>query len=165
MQPTTPDTPKRPFTDSALWHVLRWIPAASLLLVTAVLLVMLLMGGMTKITAWYRLQVFPPLLGVISFVVILLYAIIRRRFSKPVAASGIIALLVIIPALLMVFPVAYPASLANTSPLATVRLPANVPLKVIWGGDRLETNYRAVTPDQRWAYDLVVKPYFTAAPI
>lgn len=110
---------------------------------------MLLMGGMTKITAWYRLQVFPSLLGVISFVVILLYAIIRWRFSKPVAASGIIGLLAITPALLLVFPVAYPASLATTSPSAMVRLPTNVPLKVIWGGDRLETNYHAVTPDQR----------------
>lgn len=41
-----------------------------------------------------------------------------------------------------------------------MRLPADVPLKVAWGGDSLENNYHAITPDQRWAYDLVVEPYF-----
>jgi hypothetical protein len=29
---------------------------------------------------------------------------------------------------------------------------------VAWGGDKIETNYHVVVPDQRWAYDLVVAP-------
>jgi hypothetical protein len=60
---------------------------------------------------------------------------------------------------MLVKPTAFPASLENTEPSATVRLPADVPLKVAWGGDKLETNYHAVAPDQRWAYDLLVEPY------
>ena len=39
------------------------------------------------------------------------------------------------------------------------------PFKVVWGGDRLEVNAHVVTPDQRWAYDFVVEPYFTGSAI
>ena len=56
-------------------------------------------------------------------------------------------------------PVAFPMSLEKTTPSATVRLPADVPLKVAWGGDKIETNYHTVAPDQRWAYDFLVEPY------
>ena len=35
---------------------------------------------------------------------------------------------------------------------------ANETLRVAWGDDRLATNYHAGSPDQRWAYDLVVEP-------
>jgi hypothetical protein len=49
------------------------------------------------------------------------------------------------------------------SPSATVRLPANVPLRVAWGGDSIKTNYHAAVPDQRWAYDLLVEPHLTGS--
>jgi hypothetical protein len=65
----------------------------------------------------------------------------------------------LLPAILLVRPVAFPASLENTGPEARIRVPADGPLKVGWGGDTLATNYHAATPDQRWAYDLLVEPY------
>jgi len=124
---------------------------------------MMLLGGMTRITAWYLLQILLPLLGLISLILVVLYAIIRRRLGKAVVITGLVSLLALSPALLMVVPVAYPASISAMTPSATVRLPANVPLKVVWGGDRLEVNYHVIAPDQRWAYDFVVEPYFTGS--
>jgi hypothetical protein len=44
-----------------------------------------------------------------------------------------------------------------------VRLPADAPLLVAWGGDSVDTNYHAITPDQRWAYDLIVEPYLSGS--
>lgn len=151
------------FTNSSFWCILRWIPVTTILLAVVCLLVMILLGGMGKVMAWYLLQVIPPFLGLIFLIVVVLYTIVRRRLSKAVVITGLVSLLSLCPALLMVVPVAYPASIISAAPSATVRLPANVPLKVVWGGDRLEVNYHVVVPDQRWAYDFVVEPYFTGS--
>jgi hypothetical protein len=66
---------------------------------------------------------------------------------------------------MLVFPLPYPASLEHTSPSATVRLPADVPLKVAWGGDTLKVNQHVIVPDQRWAYDFLVAPYLTGSSV
>jgi hypothetical protein len=92
-----------------------------------------------------------------------MYAIIKRRFSRLWIITLLVSLLSLSPAILFVKPIAYPASLDSTTPSATVRLPANVPLRVVWGGDSIETNYHAAVPDQRWAYDLLVEPYLTGS--
>ncbi len=52
----------------------------------------------------------------------------------------------------------WPSSIDSAKPSLTARLPSDAPLRVLWGGDRLETNRHAFTPDQRWAYDLGVEP-------
>lgn len=164
MKPTLPDPNKTDLQPkpSRLWHVVRLIPITLMLLAIAILLVPFFMGGLLKITAWYLLQLVPPILGLIALLAILIYAIVKRRFSRLLIATSLVALLSLLPAILLIQPViAYPASLESTTPTATVRLPADVPLKVIWGGDKLKTNYHASVPDQRWAYDLVVEPYLT----
>jgi hypothetical protein len=149
--------------SSHLWRILRLLPLTIMLLALLLILALFLMGGMLKITAWYLLQFIPPLLGLISLIVILIYVIVKRRFSKLLITTSILAIICLLPAILWIRPVAFPASLASTTPTATVRLPADVPLKVAWGGDTLETNYHAISPDQRWAYDLLVEPYMTGS--
>jgi len=124
---------------------------------------MLVPGGMTRITAWYLLQLIPPILGLVLLVAVVALAIARRGLDRVLVFQSSVALLALLPALMMVFPLTYPASLKNTQPAATVRLPADEPLKVFWGGDRLAVNQHAITPDQRWAYDLVVEPYLTGS--
>ena len=152
------------FTASSAWRFLRWIPVTVILLAVACLLVMILLGGMTKIAGWYLLQLVPPLLGLLTLIVVVLYAIVRRRLSRAAVITGLVSLLAMLPALLLVFPVvAYPASITSMTPSATVRLPANVPLKVVWGGDGFDVNRHVVVPDQRWAYDFLVEPYFTGS--
>ncbi len=148
---------------SQLWSVLRLMPLTFMLSSLIVLLISFLMGGMMKITAWYLLQFIPPLLGLISLIAIGIYALVRRRVSKLLMATFIVALFCLLPTFLWVSPVAFPASLRSTTPAATVRLPADGPLKVAWGGDSIQTNYHAAVPDQRWAYDLVVAPYVTGS--
>jgi hypothetical protein len=147
-------------------RILRWVPLALILLAAAIFVVMLLRGGMSKITAWYMLQLVLPALGGITLLIVLIYALWRRRFSKAMLVTTVAAVLALSPLLWMfqITPIAYPASIEATSPSATIRLPADEPLKVIWGGDSVAVNgAHATTPDQRWAYDLVVEPYLTGS--
>lgn len=161
--PVVIDAEVPPRTSSLLWRIVRWIPAATILLVAAGLLTMMLVGGMVKVIAWYALQLCLPALGLMCLLAVLAYAAWRRRLSRAVMITGVLALGALSPTILWVVPVTYPASIASTRPSATVRLPANVPLRVVWGGDRVAVNYHAMTPDQRWAYDLVAEPYFTGS--
>jgi len=149
---------------SRTWQILRWIPLALMLLTVIVLLGMFAAGGLVRISAWYLSELVPPILGLVSLITVIVYALVRRRWSKALLATGLAALLSLSPLIFWFVPVAYPASLETTSPSATVRLPADVPLQVIWGGDSIEKNYHAAVPDQRWAYDLLVAPYFSGSP-
>lgn len=148
-----------PTQRSTAWRIISWFPVGTLLLAAIILLVMMLLGGMIRIAAWYLFQFLLPLLGLLFLVVTVLSALFRRRLSRTIVITGVASLLALLPGLLMFSPVAYPASLETTTPAATVRLPADVPLKVAWGGDNIENNYHSAVPDQRWAYDLIVEPY------
>ena len=138
---------------------MRLIPISFMLLTVVVLLTMFMMGGMTRIYAWNSLE-YLALVGMASLIVVGIYAVVRRKFNWLMASTLLLALACLAPVIrMLVKPMAYPSTLGNTKPSATVRLPANVPLKVGWGGDKIETNYHAITADQRWAYDLLVAPY------
>lgn len=150
-------------SPSRLWRVLRLIPIAVMTFTLTILLVMFLVGGLVRISAWYLMQLIPPLLGLISLIALLIYAVTKRKYNRLMVSTMTIAVICLLPAMTLFKPVAFPASLEDTGPGATVRLPADVPLKVAWGGDKIETNYHAVTPDQRWAYDLLVEPYITGS--
>jgi len=165
MQQTSLDPSKqeRPSTFSRLWKILRWIPLTTMLLTIAILSILFQLGGTQKIDAWFLSQFVLPALGLIFLPASIIYGIVKRRFSRLLVMTSLLALLALFPAILLIMPVAYPASLTATTPSATVRLPANVPLKVLWGGHKLETNYHAKTPDQRWAYDLGVAPYLSGS--
>jgi hypothetical protein len=146
-----------------IWRFLRWVPLALMTLSILILLGMLLKGGMVRITGWYLLQLIPPVLGAITLITVVIYAIIKKRISRPLAWTGIVSLLSLLPLILWFAPVAYPASLEKMTPVATVRLPSDLPLRVAWGGDSIKTNYHVVAPDQRWAYDLLIEPYFSGS--
>jgi hypothetical protein len=117
--------------------------------------------GMARVMSWAMLLSAGPFLGVVFLLGAAIQAARRRRFTRPIIATVVLSLFALWPGAWSfgVLQIAYPASLETTQPDATVRLPADEPLRVIWGGDRLATNHHAFTPDQRWAYDLVVEPY------
>jgi len=150
-----------------IWNILRWTPLGLMIIFLLLLFGMMGAGGMFRITAWYLLQLIPPLLGAITLITIVIYAIlkksVRQGISRPLIWTGIVSLVSLLPLILWFVPVTYPASLEGTAPSATVRLPSNLPLRVVWGGDSIKTNYHAATPDQRWAYDLVIEPYFSGS--
>ncbi len=106
----------------------------------------------------------PAIVGITSLITVVIYTIVRRRRSKFLIATSIASLMSLLPLTLWFAPIAYPASLESTTPSATIRLPADELIRVAWGGDSIKTNYHAIAPDQRWAYDLVIEPnYFSGS--
>lgn len=144
----------------AVWRWVRWLPAMLIVASIGYLLFMLNLGGMSKVRAWYMLQFIPPALSAVSLILCAICGLTCRRFTRVATATAITAIVGALPAIQMVMPViAYPASIEAMAPAAVVRLPANVPLMVLWGGDDLAHNHHAAVPDQRWAYDLAVAPH------
>ncbi len=84
----------------------------------------------------------------------------KRRLSAPSVATLLVGLTALYPGGwgFGIGRITYPAALDRVQPSATVRLPSDLPLRVLWGGDRVATNYHASYPDQRWAYDLAPEP-------
>lgn len=146
----------------AFRRAVRWVPAAVLLLAVAGCWAAAFGGGLPGVVAWDALHLLVPLLGLVLLLVCAAYAVWKRRFSVPVMATVVLALVALWPLCwnFELLVVKYPASIGRTQPSAAVRLPADVPLRVAWGGDSLDVNYHAAYPDQRWAYDLSVEPSF-----
>lgn len=146
-----------------VWRILRLTPIVIMSLTLGILLFMFLMGGMLKIAAWYLTQLLPPILGLLSLIAVGIYAIVRKKLNKLMTITLLASIVSLLPAITFITPVAFPASLEKTTPSATVRLPADVPLIVASGGDSVRTNNHAIVPDQRWAYDLLVEPAVTGS--
>jgi hypothetical protein len=144
-------------------HFLRFVPLGIILVAAIILGVMFLSGGMARISAWYAVQFVLPVTGLIGLIYAIIRAIVIKRLDRLALITGIISILGIAPVSMMFMLPTFPASLERTSPSATVRLPANVPLQVAWGGDTKEVNQHVVVPDQRWAYDFVIAPYFNGS--
>ena len=150
------DRPRR----GILRRILRWVPLAILVLTTTTFWTLVLRGGMAGALAWNFFPVVVPLLGACFLSGALIHAVRKRRWKSPAVRSTLAASVLALASLLLftLFPIAYPASLERTAPAATVRLPADVPLRVGHGGDDIRRNYHVAYPDQRWAYDLLVEP-------
>lgn len=154
-----------PASSDWRWRGLSWAPAVILAGYALFLLTGLSLGGLGRVHAWLDLQVLLPLLGALVLMITILYVGATRRLNRTLTTTGGLAMLALLPAVQLVAPVAaYPASREELQPAITVRLPAAGPLKVLWGGEPLGTNYHAAFADQRWAYDLTRAPYLTGSP-
>jgi hypothetical protein len=156
------DTSAR-FEQKKSRHFLGWIPVVLLFLLLSVGWYAVLFKGLLGELVWYSLQILGPVFGIIFLVVTLVKIIRHRKGTFRQWATLICSILAILPVMSLVIPVRYPYFLAYSQPAATVRLPADVPLQVIWGGDKLKNNYHVISPDQRWAYDFLVEPYFSSS--
>jgi len=146
------------------WRGLSWAPVITFAGYTLFLMVRLSLGGLGRVHAWLDLQVMLPLFGALILIAVSVYAVATRRLHRALVMTGGLALVGLLPAVQMVAPVvAYPASLTELEPAITVHAPADGPLKVLWGGESLGTNYHAAFADQRWAYDLTRAPYLTGS--
>ena len=146
-----------PSAKSLLWMFARWAPSVAL--VTLLTLWALVgMGGIARVVGWLFIMYLAPGLGVLIAVVVTVYAVARRRISRPIVSAWLLSAVVIWPSFWergwLALP--YPSSLED-SPVS-VRPPTNERMVVYWGGPELERNYHALFPDQRWAFDLVVPP-------
>jgi Peptidase family M23 len=140
--------------------ILPWIVPAGLLLMHAAAWGAFLSGGLRAVTAWWALISLVPILGLLSLLGSALRLAWKRRATPALLATLLLGACALWPGAwgFGIAQIAFPASLETTRPSATVRLPSDAPLRVLWGGDRVASNYHAASPDQRWAYDLVVEP-------
>ena len=140
--------------------ILRWTLAVGLALVLLPSWILFLSGGMRAVVGWFVLLLPVPVLALPSLLAVIVHAVRTRRFSPPMWTTLVLALIALWPGLwnLGLLTITFPYSLEDSTPSATVRLPSNEKLRVGWGGDRVATNYHAATPDQRWAFDLLVEP-------
>ena len=140
--------------------VLRWVLPVLLGIALLPSWVLFFSGGGWAILGWWVLMNSGQLLAPLTILVLIVHAVRKRRISRPMWVTLVLALVTLWPGLwgfgLLTLP--FPYDLEQSTPSATVRLPSNQTLRVAWGGDRLATNFHAWTPDQRWAYDLVVEP-------
>ncbi|WP_035434846.1 M23 family metallopeptidase [Bacillus sp. UNC322MFChir4.1] len=116
--------------------------------------------GIVSVLAWWAMQVF-SIVGFIS-VIITICVIVGKLFSrskihKTTATIFILSAAAAWPACWFVGigQIAYPVNVNSITPKVTIRLPFNETVRVGWGGDQLQTNYHAIEPIQRWAYDFI----------
>lgn len=141
-------------------RILGWMPLLLLVSASAAGWQAFLGGGMRSVFGWLALILPIPLLaGVILLGTVVRTALKRKKLPR-LAATIIVAAVCLWPFAwqLGIGSITYPYRLADTRPSATVRLPTNAPMRVLWGGDDVEHNRHAAFPDQRWAYDLLVEP-------
>ncbi len=141
--------------------VLRWALPVLLAVVLLPSWTLFFSGGMPAVYGWLALMSTGLLLAPLAMLTLIIHVIRKRRFSTPMWITLALALLALWPGLwnFGILQMAFPYDLERSKPSVTVRLPSNEAIRVAWGGDRLATNYHhASTPDQRWAYDLVVEP-------
>ncbi len=141
----------------------RWVPVSLLLLSLLISAWAILFKGLTGEFVWYGLQMVGPVIGIVFLVVTLVKIIRHRKGTLRQWITLALSILIILPVICLFAPVRYPYFLSTSNPAATVRLPADVPLQVIWGGDKLRNNNHVMSPDQRWAYDFLVEPYFSGS--
>ncbi|MES5954526.1 peptidoglycan DD-metalloendopeptidase family protein [Bacillus fungorum] len=125
--------------------------------------VVYLANGIISVVFWWSIQAFSLVSIFILIGSVLLFVwkgIFRKRLDRTL-------LFIVLFSIIGAWPlgwfaniggVAYPADVQSMSPKVVVRVPLNERALVGWGGDRLETNYHVIKPNERWAYDILIPP-------
>ncbi|EMA6343205.1 M23 family metallopeptidase [Bacillus cytotoxicus] len=120
-------------------------------------------SGVISVISWWGMQLF----SLFSLIILSISGsiIVRNVFCKRKVHKTIISIFIL--AIIGAWPVcwfggigqiAYPVDTHSTNPKVTVRFPLSQTAIVGWGGNEIETNYHAIAPNQRWAYDLLMMP-------
>lgn len=125
--------------------------------------VVYLAKGVISVIVWWSIQAFSFVSSFILIGSVLLFvwkSIFRKRIDS-------MLLFIVLFSIIGAWPLgwfanigglAYPANVQSMSPKIVVRFPLNESALVGWGGDRLETNYHVIKPNERWAYDILIPP-------
>lgn len=138
-----------------------WIGPLLILLVTAAWWILITTGTRAGAAAWFLFPLILPLIGLVMLVAVLVSMLRNRTPWQQGIPVMLVALVALYP--LSWFPLnqpfALPTSPDRVKPAAYLRVPADVPMFVLHGGNSLRTNYHASMPESRWAYDLSVQPH------
>jgi hypothetical protein len=88
------------------------------------------------------------------FVIASVWSLWKQPYFNRWRAMGLVAIVAMIAGSFM-FRV-YPSSFDDKPSEVRFRLPLDGPILVGWGGATPDVNYHVASPDQRWAYDLLV---------
>ncbi|MGE7884658.1 peptidoglycan DD-metalloendopeptidase family protein [Bacillus sp. NPDC094077] len=125
--------------------------------------VVYLANGVISVIVWWSIQAF-SLVSIVILIGSVLLFIWKSIFRKQIDRT---LLLIVLFSIIGAWPlgwfaniggIAYPAEVQSMSPKVVVRFPLNERALVGWGGDRLETNYHVIKPNERWAYDILLPP-------
>jgi hypothetical protein len=125
--------------------------------------VVFLANGVISVFIWWVIQAFSlvSIFILIGSVVMFVWkSIFRKRIDR-------LLLLIVLFSIIGAWPMgwfanigglAYPVDIESMTPKAVVRFPLNKRALIGWDGDRLETNYHVIKPNERWAYDILIPP-------
>ncbi|KYZ67382.1 M23 family metallopeptidase [Bacillus sp. GZT] len=119
--------------------------------------------GVISVIGWWSIQAF-SIVSLFILIGVTLLIVWKGIFRQRI--DGVL-LFIVIFSIIGAWPLgwfanigrlAYPADVHSTSPKVVVRFPLNERALIGWGGDRLETNYHVIKPNERWAYDILIPP-------
>ncbi|HFU6604422.1 TPA: M23 family metallopeptidase [Bacillus pacificus] len=119
--------------------------------------------GVISVIGWWSIQAF-SIVSLFILIGITLLIVWKGIFRQRIDGA---LLFIVIFSIIGAWPLgwfanigrlAYPADVHSTSPKVVVRFPLNERALIGWGGDRLETNYHVIKPNERWAYDILIPP-------
>ncbi len=125
--------------------------------------VVYLAKGFISVIFWWSIQAFSIVSIFILIGTVLLFVwkgVFRKRIDRPLFFIVLFSIMGAWPLgwFANIGGLAYPADVHSMNPKAVVRFPLNERALVGWGGDRLETNYHVIKPNERWAYDILIPP-------
>lgn len=125
--------------------------------------VIYLTNGVISVVFWWSIQAFSFVSSFILIGSVLLFVwkgIFRKRIDSMLLFIVLFSIIGAWPLgwLVNIGALAYPANVQSMNPKIVVRFPLNERALVGWGGDRLETNYHVIKPNERWAYDILIPP-------
>ena len=111
---------------------LRWVLPVLLVVVLLPSWTLFFSGGMLAVYGWQALVALGQLLAPLTILVLMVHAVRKRRFSRPMWVTLVLALVTLWPGLwgfgVLVMP--FPYDLERSVPPATVRLPSNETIRV-----------------------------------
>lgn len=145
--------------------LLNWVLSSIVLILS----IMLLIGGVFRVSAWLIIKFALPAVGVLGFILFLISKFFRKKryTSMQTALTILLCCICIFPffILMNIVSIAYPANINKVKPAVTVKWPFKEETIVGWGGDNMKNNLpHAMWGSERWAYDLVMEPHNTQNP-
>ncbi len=140
-----------------------------LLILSIMWIAVFFVKGLPGAVSWGVLKLIIPFAGLpailINILLIVINLIRNQSISRRIAGL-LVSGIAIFPILLTmnVLQFAYPADINKVTPAVTVAWPFKEEAVIGFGGDRVEDNLpHAVWASERWAYDIVMKPYNTGS--
>ncbi|WP_197032657.1 M23 family metallopeptidase [Clostridium sp. KNHs205] len=140
-----------------------------LLILSIMWIAVFFVKGLPGAVSWGVLKLIIPFAGLpailINILLIVINLIRNQSISRRIAGL-LVSGIAIFPILLTmnVLQFAYPADINKVTPAVTVAWPFKEEAVIGFGGNREEDNLpHAVWASERWAYDIVMKPYTTGS--